>query len=72
MERFEEDLKMEGPSDEIACMRCVHRMPDLEMDGKTIVSGAKSSYCAVYTEDTGGKPIGILFDGEKCEYMDEI
>ena len=52
----------------IQCSTCKKRLKII-IAGKDI--GSANAYCEEYTkEDMNGKPIGILFKNEKCEFYE--
>lgn len=56
------------PDDKVKCRTCRFAAADFEKGGKVLVCGYKSAYCDVYDHDTRGKPNGILFRGDECEF----
>ena len=73
MERGREmdPIKAQFPGDDIPCARCPYRdKTTVTIKGKEIPVGFKKSWCEMYNKrDTNGKPLGILFHGEKCGYF---
>ena len=67
-DRINGDSGLTLPGDKIKCRTCRFATPDLERGGKVLVCGYKGAYCEVYDQSTGGKPNGILFRGEECEF----
>lgn len=60
--RVQDDFEPTFPGDDIICKDCEFRLRRNRVD-------FKNGYCKVYTpEISRGKPNGILFKGEKCEY----
>ena len=59
-ERLAEDMKPAFPLNDIDCKTC-----RLKKDG---IIGYKNAYCLAYPN---GKPNGILFNKDKCEYKKE-
>ena len=68
----EAPIKVQGANPEtIQCKDCVFRDKTIfEYEGKKISIGTIKSWCEVYSKDisSGGKPVGILFETEKCKY----
>lgn len=55
----------------VICKDCIFRDKTEAKIGNRIVNvGATRSFCAAYPEppDSNGKPMGILFHGQKCKY----
>ena len=59
--------------DTIICKDCVYRDKcEIELNGKIIRAGVTKSYCEMYPkESTNGKPNGILFQNEDCDYYEK-
>lgn len=70
--RVEGDVTLSSVGDKIKCRTCRFAAQNLERSGKVLVCGYKSAYCDVYDRDTNGKPNGILFQGEECEYYQRL
>lgn len=67
--RINDDYGGLMPDDGIRCKTCEHAKPDIVKGGRTLVCGYKNAYCDMYTQGkTGGKPSGILFNGDECEF----
>ena len=56
---------------EIPCKDCFFRDRTVVIiDGKEKSVGITKAFCSKYPLEVNGKPLGILFNGEKCEeYM---
>lgn len=55
--------------EKVQCATCKHRLK-IVIAGKDI--GPANAYCEEYTEEeTDGKPIGVLFQKQKCHYYEE-
>lgn len=59
---------------EIQCRDCFFRdRTVVELDGKKIEAGITKAFCAQFPAppDSNGKPLGVLFRGEKCPVYQE-
>lgn len=70
--RTDGDVTLSSVDGKIKCRTCRFAAQNLERSGKVLVYGYKSAYCAVYDRDTHGKPNGVLFRGEECEYYQRL
>ena len=65
-------MRFQGANPEtVQCKDCVFRDKTiLELGEKKIPVGVVKSWCEVYSKDIspGGKPVGILFETEKCKH----
>ena len=64
-------IKGQFPGDGIVCFKCPYRDKTVvEIGGKTEEVGPKKSWCEMYNkQNSNGKPMGILFHGERCGYF---
>ena len=61
------------PDSNIPCYKCKNReIVIVEINGKKKDVGAPKSYCKAYPKIySNGKPHGVLFLGEKCDYYEK-
>lgn len=55
----------------VICKNCLFRdKTEVVVGDKVIKAGVTKQFCAAYPEppDSNGKPLGILFYGDKCKY----
>lgn len=53
--------------DKIKCTNCKYRLKKIVL-GKDL--GPSNAYCSVYTKETNGKPISVLFKSACCDYYE--
>ena len=59
---------------EVICKKCRHRDKTVvKLNGVNKYVGVTRSFCKAYPEPpaSNGKPIGILFHGDMCEFYEE-
>lgn len=57
--RLHDDMCPVFPNNDIVCSTCLYKKPG--------IIGFKSAYCEKYTR---GKPLGILFKNEPCNFYE--
>lgn len=59
---------------DIPCYKCKKKMKvTVKISGKKRDVGAAKSYCEAYPKGlSNGKPHGILFLGEKCDFYEQL
>lgn len=60
--------------DEILCKDCIHRdKEEIKIGDKTIKCGVTKSFCDMFIGPPidNGKPNGILFNGDDCDFYEE-
>ena len=63
----DEQLCMHGPENDIACMTCKWRLPDLLLKSGNVIDQAKKCVCVYYKD----KPADILFKHAECKHYEE-
>ena len=65
--------QMPNPN-EILCKDCIHRdKEEIKVGNKIIKCGITKSYCDMFIGPPidNGKPTGILFNGDNCDFYEE-